>query len=288
TTAADTQGAVKQLCEQGIDLLLFAGGDGTARDVMDTLQRAGRADTLPVGGIPAGCKIHSAVYAITPKRAGELVALLAGGSPMSLVAAQVMDLDESLFRQGEVKSRCYGYLQTPVDDTRMQLTKQGGVNNEAEALEEIAAEVVDTMEEGVLYIIGSGSTTQAIMQQLGLANTLLGVDVVFNHQLLENDVTEERLLTLLDSPDYAAVRIIVTVIGGQGFVFGRGNQQISAEVIRRVGVENITIVATSEKLRTLGQRGLLVDTGNEAMDNQLRGLRPVITGYEQKTLVTIG
>jgi len=287
TSAEDTRLAVLALCEQDIDVLLFAGGDGTARDVLDALKQNGQDETLTVIGIPAGCKIHSAVYAITPTRAGELLALLASGTPMTQVAAQVMDLDEQAFRLGKVRSSCYGYLQVPVDDMRMQLIKQGGINPEALALEDIAEEIIENMQDEVLYIVGSGSTTEAIMNQLNLDNTLLGVDVVLNQQLVENDVSEQRLLALLKSLDFDSAKIIVTVIGGQGHIFGRGNQQLSTQVLSTVGLENIIIVATNEKLRTLEKRPLIADTGDNSVDKKLAGLHTVITGYEQKTLVQI-
>jgi len=287
TSAEDTRLAVLALCEQEIDVLLFAGGDGTARDVLDALKQNGQDEALTVIGIPAGCKIHSAVYAITPTRAGELLALLVSGTPMTQVAAQVMDLDEQAFRLGKVRSFCYGYLQVPVDDMRMQLIKQGGINHEMLVLEDIAEEIIESMQDDVLYIIGSGSTTEAIMNQLNLENTLLGVDVVLNHQLVKNDVSEQGLLALLKSLNFDSAKIIVTVIGGQGHIFGRGNQQLSPQVLTTVGLENIIIVATNEKLRTLEKRPLIADTGDNNVDKKLAGLHTVITGYEQKTLVQI-
>lgn len=287
TKAIDTQSAVEVLCNEGVELLLFAGGDGTARDVLDALSRCKRDAPLPVLGIPAGCKIHSAVYALTPVHAGELLALLAEGQPMSLVDARVMDLDEDAFRHGQVQSRCYGYLSVPVDDTRMQLSKQGGIDNEVAALDDIAAEIIETMQPDVLYIIGSGTTTEAIMQQLGLPNTLLGIDVILNNQLLANDVTEEALLQILAGGGFESAKIIVTVIGGQGHILGRGNQQLSAKVLQQVGIGNIMIIATNEKLRRLGGRPLIVDTGDSHVNQQLSGLHSVITGYGQKVLVKI-
>ncbi|MGB5398544.1 MAG: NAD(+)/NADH kinase, partial [Gammaproteobacteria bacterium] len=193
TTAQDTQAAVRALLASGIDLLVFAGGDGTARDVLNALS-ADEAASLPVIGIPAGCKIHSAVYAVTPRQAGELLALIAVGSPVTLHAVEVMDLDENAFRAGRVKASCYGYLRVPVDDTRMQVIKQGGVDHEAMAVQDIASDVVENMQPDVLYFIGSGSTTAAIMQQLGLDNTLLGIDVVLNHALLASDVDARTML----------------------------------------------------------------------------------------------
>ncbi|MBT8129699.1 MAG: ATP-NAD kinase family protein [Gammaproteobacteria bacterium] len=288
TTAEDTRNAVTALCEQGIDLLLFAGGDGTARDVLNALRQSGVEEQLTVIGIPAGCKIHSAVYAVSPAQAGELVAGLILGQLYTLKSAEVMDLDEDAFRAGQVKASCYGYMNVPVDEQRMQSMKQGGVDTEALVLQDIATDFIDTMQDDVLYLIGSGTTTAAIMEALGLDNTLLGIDAVCNGELVGNDLAEQDILALLDDDDYTAAKIVVTVIGGQGHVFGRGNQQFSPAVIRRAGSDNIIIVATRNKLRSLAGRPLRVDTGDAELDLQLAGMKQVITGYEQRTLYRIG
>jgi predicted polyphosphate/ATP-dependent NAD kinase len=280
TTSADTRDAVRLFVEHDADLIVFVGGDGTARDVLDVLSKELKVD-IPVVGIPAGVKIHSAVYAVTPSQAGELINLLISGVPMSLHQARVMDLDEDAFREGEVIARCYGYLSVPVDDTRMQLIKQGGVNHHEIAVQEIATEIIDSMEPDTYYLVGSGSTTAEIMKQLSLANTLLGIDIVYNHELIASDVDEQTILNTIDDHP---VKIVVTVIGGQGHVFGRGNQQLSADVIRHVGQENIIIVATNDKLRSLEKRPMISDTGDIDLDRQLSGLYPVVTGYQQQTL----
>ena len=280
SSSTDTKEAIRQFVEQQVDLIVFAGGDGTARDVLDVLSSESNS-SIPVVGIPAGVKIHSAVYAITPKHAGELINLLLSGQPMSLHEAKVMDLDENAFREGIVNARCYGYLPVPVDDTRMQLIKQGGLNYHDIAVQDIAADIIETMEPDVYYLIGSGSTTAEIMDQLSLENTLLGIDIVCNQQLVASDVDEQTILkTIKDHP----AKIIVTTIGGQGHVFGRGNQQLSSKVIRQVGRENIIIIATNEKLRSLDKRPMISDTGDVALDKQLSGLYQVVTGYQQKTL----
>ncbi len=286
SSAGDTYEAVLRLCENKIDLLLFAGGDGTARDVLDALQACGRAETLPVVGIPAGCKIHSAVYAVTPSRAGELVALLEQGEPLTLKQAEVMDLNEAAYRSGELFARCYGYLSVPADEARMQAMKQGGVNSEALALQDIATDVVENMEDEVLYFIGAGTTTAAVMDELGLPNSLLGVDAVLNRQLLASDMDERAMLALLDKGAGKArkAKIVVTAIGGQGHIFGRGNQQFSPAVIAKVGGENIIVIVTNEKLRALQGRPLLLDTGSVELDKKLAGVKPVVTGFEQRTL----
>jgi predicted polyphosphate/ATP-dependent NAD kinase len=239
-------------------------------------------------GIPAGCKIHSAVYAVTPAQAGELVAGLANGQLYSVKSAEVMDLDEEAFRAGQVKASCYGYMNVPVDEQRMQAMKQGGVDIESLVLQDIAADVIDNMEDDVLYLIGSGTTTAAIMDALGLDNTLLGIDAILNGELVANDLSEQQILALLDNVTCVSAKIVVTAIGGQGHIFGRGNQQLSPAVIRRVGTDNIMIVATRNKLRTLEGRPLRVDTGDVELDAELAGIRQIITGYEQRTLYRIG
>ncbi len=285
TSAEDTKSVIRQFVNRSVDLIVFAGGDGTARDVLDILNTE-LDSSIPVIGIPAGVKIHSAVYAVTPSRAGELINLIVDGEPMSLHEAQVMDLDEQAFREGKVKARCYGYLAVPVDDTRMQLMKQGGLNHHDIAVQEIAADIVENMQQEVFYLMGSGSTTAEIMNQLNLPNTLLGVDIVRNQELIASDVAEQDILKIVSNHP---VKIVVSIIGGQGHVFGRGNQQISASVICQVidqtrGQENIIIIATNEKLRSLDKRPMIVDTGDADLDKKLAGLYPVVTGYQQKTL----
>jgi predicted polyphosphate/ATP-dependent NAD kinase len=288
TTPEDTKKVIALFVENNIDLLVFAGGDGTARDVLDALSSNNEPDSLqtPVVGIPAGVKIHSAVYSITPLHAGEIINLILEGEPLTLHEAQVMDLDEQAFREGKVIAKCHGYLSVPVDDTRMQLIKQGGIDSDEVTLQDMAADIIETMEQDVYYLIGSGSTTAEIMNQLSLPNTLLGIDIVLNEELIASDVDERSILEIINAH---AVKIIVTVIGGQGHVFGRGNQQLSGKIISHVinqsgGQSNIIIIATNEKLRSLGTRPMIADTGSNDLDKQLAGLYSVVTGYQQKTL----
>jgi len=280
TTAEDTKNVIRLFVEKAVDLIVFAGGDGTARDVLDVLSSEFHS-SIPVIGIPAGVKIHSAVYAVTPLSAGELINLILSGQPMSLHDARVMDLDEQAFREGKVNAKCYGYLAVPVDDTRMQLIKQGGLNHQQIALQDIATDIIESMQPDVFYLVGSGSTTAEIMNQLSLENTLLGIDIVCNQQLIASDVDEKTIMQTINNHP---AKIIVTVIGGQGHVFGRGNQQLSAKVIEQVGQENIIIIASNEKLRSLNKRPMIADTGDTGLDKQLAGLYPVISGYQQKTL----
>lgn len=286
TEASDTRLVVKRMLEQQVDLLLFAGGDGTARDVYNALAEADAVEKLSVVGIPAGCKIHSAVYAISPRHAGELVASLIEGKAARLIEADVMDIDEQAFRQGVVKARRYGGLWVPQDRVHMQSLKEGGVAHEELQLQEIAQSVIDNMEPDVLYFIGSGSTPAAIMQELGLPNTLLGIDLVLNHELVASDLTERDILQILQTEQKAA-RLVITVIGGQGVVFGRGNQQLSPQVIRTIGKENIIYIATAEKIRRLQSEPLRVDSGDETLNQELSGMVRILTGYNDYLLYRI-
>ncbi len=278
STAEDTENAAEKMSELGVDLVLFAGGDGTARNIYHVL---GNNETIPVIGIPAGVKIHSAVYATTPGNAGELARLYLQEGSLPLRRAEVMDIDEEAFRDGRLSARLYGYLLVPCAGDLMQHLKIGGVGSEESVLEAIAEQVVETMEQDVVYIVGPGSTTGPIMEKLGLISTLLGVDVVGNGKLLAADANEKQILELIKGKP---VKIIVTVIGGQGYIFGRGNQQISAAVIRQAGKKNIIVVATREKVLSLDYGHLLADTGDEEVNKLLGGYIKIITGYREELI----
>lgn len=281
TTPEDTERAVLQLAAMDPDLLVFAGGDGTARNVASVLQESDR----PVLGIPAGCKIHSGVYALNPRAAGELLERFCKGALSRTRQGEVMDIDEDLFRQNIVQARLYGYLNVLDEKRLVQNLKSGRDPGGKEALMLIADGFRASMEEDVLYIMGTGSTIDVIMKRLELPNTLLGVDLVYNGKVIGSDCTERDILEALDQ--YPKAKIVVTVIGGQGYIFGRGNQQLSAEVIRRVGVDNILIVAGKEKVMLLPGFELHADTGDEEVNAMLAGYRQVIVGYGEKMIMKV-
>jgi predicted polyphosphate/ATP-dependent NAD kinase len=281
TGPADTERAALAMVKEGVDLLLFAGGDGTARNIYNII---GSDSSLPVIGIPAGVKIHSAVYATSPRNAGELARLYLQEGSLPLRRAEVMDIDEAAFREGRLSASLYGYLTVPCAGELMQHLKIGGISTEASLLEAIAEQVVENMENDVVYIVGPGSTLAPIMQKLGLQNTLLGVDVVLNGELLAADANEQQILDLIKGEK---AKIIVTVIGGQGYIFGRGNQQISAAVICQVGKANIIVVATREKILSLEFGRLLVDTGDEEVNRMLSGYTRIATGYKEELIYPV-
>jgi predicted polyphosphate/ATP-dependent NAD kinase len=279
TTSEDTIHAAQEMLRLRVNLLLFAGGDGTARDIYNAVEEG-----MPVLGIPAGVKIHSAAFATSPRSAGDLAVLYLQGRVASLREAEVMDIDEEAFREGVVSARLYGYLKIPFERRLVQSPKIPSSPGEQVAQQAIAQDVVSRMEEGLLYIIGPGTTTRAIASRLGLSKTLIGVDVVADGELVAADVNESRLLELLEG---RKAKIIVTPIGGQGYVLGRGNQQISPQVIRCVGKENVIVVSTPGKIHSLRGRPLRVDTGDRAVDEMLSGYIKVLTGYNERIVYKV-
>jgi len=273
TTAEDTCALSRWLQKQEMDLILFAGGDGTARDICATADK-----TAVFLGIPAGVKIHSPVYARSPATAGRLALLYLQGEVTTVTEDEVLDIDEEQYRQEIINTKLYGYLRIPREPQYTQCRKCSSSSSEEDSITAIADYVADTMQKDTYYIIGAGTTTRAVMRELELENTLIGVDLVYNYDLVANDVYGSQILDLIgDKP----AKLVVTVTGGQGFLFGRGNQQLTPEVLRRIGKENIIILATKEKIMQLRGQPLLVDTGDAALDEYLSGYHFVICDYNE-------
>ncbi len=280
TSSDDTKQAVKAIIDKNVDILLFAGGDGTARDVYSVVP-----ENQLVLGIPAGVKIHSGVYAISPTAAGRVIEKILKGELSSIHESDVMDIDESAFREGIVKARRYGEMSVPAELEYVQAVKMGGKESDELVLDDIAAEVIERVDDELL-VMGSGSTVAAIMDDMGIENTLLGVDLVQDDALIKSDITEKELFEAV-SKSVGSVKLIITLIGGQGHLFGRGNQQLSPRVIRAIGKDNIWVVATKAKLKSLNNQPLRVDTGDCELDNELSGTIRVITGYHDEVLMPV-
>lgn len=282
TTAGDTCEAARVLMAQGVDLILFAGGDGTARNIADAV-----STRQAVLGVPSGVKMHSGVYAITPESAGHIVQFLLEGKWVPIVEQDVKDIDEDAFRAGQVRARFYGTLLVPEAPQFLQQVKNSGAHVDELAQIDVASEVIEHLADDTLYIVGPGSTTQVLLQQMNLAGSLLGVDLMRNQQLLATDVTAQDISNALDQHT-GDVRIIITAIGGQGHIIGRGNQQLTPDILRRVGKENVQIIATREKILTLHGRPLLVDSHDPLLDQNFSGYLPVITGYRERIMYPVG
>lgn len=281
TTPTDTKNAAREMLKLQVDLILFAGGDGTARDICEAV-----GQKVPALGIPAGVKIHSGVFAINPRKAGEL-ALKFLWEEAPLREAEVMDTDEDAFRKGRISARLCGYLRVPYERSSVQQVKSGSftIMDEKESQEMIAEYVVEKMDDDYYYILGPGTTVRAITNKLGTKKTLLGVDVINKGKILAMDLNEEKLLKLIEGKK---VKIIISPIGGQGFIFGRGNQQISPKLIRKVEKNNIIVIATKNKLSSIGMnRPLLVDTGDDEVDKMLSRYIKVVTGYNEEVVVKV-
>lgn len=279
TTAEDTYRAAVEMAARGTDLLLFAGGDGTARDILRAI-----GSSLPVLGIPAGVKIYSAAYANSPRSAGYLAARYLRGEVTELREVEVVDIDEEEVRRGVVAVALCGYLKIPFRRSLVQGLKSASQPGERAAADAIASAIVEQMADGWLYILGPGTTTRAITDRLGLPKTLIGVDLVLDREMVAADVNERQLLEWLER---RKAKVVVTPIGGQGYLFGRGNQQISAEVLRRVGKQNIIVVSTPDKIASLRGRPFLLDTGSRDVDEMLSGYLRVVIDYKEQAVYRV-
>ncbi len=278
TSAEDTERAVAEFMNRGAELIVFCGGDGTARDVFSVT-----GDSIPILGVPAGVKMHSSVFAVNPGSAARIIGAFVRGES-KIIEGEVMDIDENEYRGGRLSARLYGIARVPdVGDGLQGMKESYGSGTAEQEKEEIAHYMAELIEDdrGTTFILGAGTTVAAIARALGTEKTLLGVDIWRNGRIIAGDATEQDILNNLTEKN----RIVITVIGHQGFIFGRGNQQISPEVIRRVGKENISVVATPTKLKSTPV--LRVDTGDEELDSELRGYIRVITGYGRERVVKV-
>jgi len=276
TTAKDTKEAVLELERRGVDLILFAGGDGTASDILEEIDMR-----VPILGIPSGVKMFSAVFASTPRAASRLVLRLLDGG-VEFVEREVMDIDEDAYRSGRLSASLKGYARTPYAAELVLNGKDIFTGADEELMKEaVAARVVEEMRPGSTYVLGPGSTVAKVAEILGVEKTILGIDIYRDGELIARDADEGRLLEVVDNDTW----IVLSPLGGQGSILGRGNQPISPMVLRRVGLDRIIVIATPVKLQ--GLRVLTVDTGDPELDEQLRGFRRVVVGYHEEKLMRV-
>jgi len=279
TTAEDTKRIAKLMVEEQIEILIFCGGDGTARDVFDAIELK-----IPVVAIPSGVKMFSSVFALNPKAAAQIVDKFIKEST-DTQEKEILDIDEDAFRDNRLVSKLYGYLVVPKIQNLIQNAKDSSKVGRTidENKYEIAQQIIETMEEGTLHLLGPGTTVKSITDQLNLGKTLLGVDAIYNKSLVGEDLNERGIIDLLEK--YQDGKIIVSPIGGQGFVFGRGNKQFTPKILRRVGKNNIIIIGTEDKVKSL--KCLRIDTGDDETDKMLEGLTKVVIGYKEELIMEI-
>ncbi len=282
TTSGDTKAAAAALKEK-TDLLVFAGGDGTARDIAEVI-----GQEIPILGIPAGVKMHSSVFATNPGAAGEIIKMFLQDS-VDIGEAEVMDIDEDAYRRGELNVKLYGVARVPVASGFIQASKQVFQSGSQESiLDEIGdffKEITEERED-TLFFLGAGSTVGVVKKWLEIKEpTLLGIDAYFQGRQVGKDLNEQGILELMDTLGAKDSAILVSPIGAQGFVLGRGSQQFSPAVLKRVGVDNTYIAATPDKVASISS--LRVDTGDRELDKEFSGFRRVITGFRIQTMLKL-
>jgi predicted polyphosphate/ATP-dependent NAD kinase len=284
TSSEDTKNCVLALYKAGVRLLVFVGGDGTARDVLDAITE-NNLDDLLIIGVPSGVKMYSGIFVVNPADAAEVVKLVLEGGA-GVAEFEIMDADEKAFREDRFIIKLYGYMNGPSVPARFQGAKQASPEtvNEHEAQEAIAKYIIEQMIPDGTYILGPGTTVKTVTELLNVKKTTLGVDVFQNGKLIL-DVNETRIIELVD--DFSKTWIIVSPIGHQGMLFGRGNQQISPGIIERVGREHIFVISTPSKLKGIAGETLKVDTGDSSVDELLRGYIRVITDYNEIRLMQV-
>ncbi len=273
TSPADTQAVARCMRDHGVDLILFFGGDGTARDILDAVQ-----DSVPVLGVPSGVKMHSGVFATSPRAAAEVLQRLVEGGLVAVRLADVRDVDEAALRDGRTGSRFYGELRVPELAGFVQHTKISGREDEALAVEEVVQGALAEFEGcEVPLVCGPGGTLRAIKQALGCSGTLLGFDVRLADGTWQQDVTGQMLEALPQA------RLLLGFGGGQGILIGRGNQQLTPAFLNSLApARDVRIIATRGKIASLEGRPLLLDTGDAALDAAWAGLWEVLVGYDDR------
>lgn len=280
TSAYDTSAVAKALREAGVSTIMIAGGDGTVRDVA-----AVAGLEVPLLGIPSGVKMQSGVFATSPGAAGRIAAdLMLGDRRVGFRKVEVMDIDEEARRAGRLGARLYGYARAPYARNLLQAAKAAPTLSDDAALDAACVETARGLAPDVTWLIGPGTTAKRVLKALGEEGTLLGVDALRNGTVVGRDLSERESLALAGD---GALGIVVGVTGGQGFVFGRGNQQIGAEAIRKAWPDRLIVLASEDKLAALPDPCLYVDTGDPALDAAISGWTRVRTGPRRATLMRL-
>ncbi|MFW9999471.1 MAG: ATP-NAD kinase family protein [Candidatus Hermodarchaeota archaeon] len=255
-----------------LKLIIFVGGDGTARDILKVV-----GNEKPCLGIPAGVKIFSSVFSINPKAASSIIIQFLCGE-IFLRESEVLDINENEYRKGNLISKLYGYLLIPYTPEFYQTSKIGSPTSDLDNQERIAKRIIEILEKDIYYLLGPGTTVKAITDQLYQKKTLLGIDLLLNEKVIAQDLNEQQILKILEE---RKVKIIISLIGQQGFLFGRGNLQISPKVLKAISLKDLIIVATKFKLQTIANQILRIDTRDPELDEKMKGLYKIIVDYDE-------
>ena len=273
TTAEHTIFAAKKMkLNNDLKLLVFLGGDGTARDVLKAI-----GEDFPCLGIPTGVKIYSSVFSLNPRIAASIVMQFLWDE-IPLKKSEVLDIDEKEYRKGNLVSKLYGYLLTPFNPDFSQRSKMGTPDSDLNNQERIAKRIVENLERDTCYLLGPGTTIKAIADLLEQEKTVLGIDLLLNNEIIAHDLNERAILEHVNGKK---VKLITSLIGRQGFLFGRGNLQLTPQVLRLIGPENIIVVATKFKLLNIPNQVLRIDTRDPKLDEELKGFYRVMVDYDE-------
>lgn len=258
--------------DKNLSLILFVGGDGTARDILKIVD-----NEKPCLGIPAGVKVFSGVFSLNPSKASSIIIQFLNGE-IPLKKSEVLDIDENKYREGNLISKLYGYMLTPYVPDCSQPSKIGTPASDLSNQERIAKRIIEILEKEVYYLLGPGTTIKAITDHLNQKKTLLGIDLLLNKKIFAHDLNERQILDFIDKKK---VKIIISLTGRQGFLFGRGNLQFSSKVLRTVSIKNLIIVCTKYKLNNIPNQILRIDTRDPGLDKKLKGLYKVLVDYDE-------
>jgi predicted polyphosphate/ATP-dependent NAD kinase len=282
TSSKDTKNACKKFLERNVDLIFFCGGDGTARDIFSVT-----GNKVPILGIPSGVKMHSGVFGINTSASAKMLHEFVNKN-LTIGDAEIMDIDEERFRKGEWNIRLFGIAKGIIEPIYIQVGKSifESVSDD-EIKDELAEHIIDEMDKNkdFVYLFGSGGTIDYIAQKMNIKNTLLGIDAVYENKLLKSDLNEDRILEIINK--YPRIKVILSPIGAQGFILGRGNLQLSPKVIGKIGLDNIIVVSTPSKL--VSTPVLRVDTGDKQLDQEFKKKEflMVVIGYRLSRVVRI-
>jgi predicted polyphosphate/ATP-dependent NAD kinase len=282
TSAEDTKKACEKFIESNVDLILFCGGDGTARDILEIV-----GNKIPILGIPSGVKMHSGAFGINTSATAKMLYEFLQKN-LTIGDIEIMDLDEDLYRKGEWNIRLFGIAKGIIEPTYIQVGKSFFESvSDDEVKDELTEHIIDEIEKNTdfLFLFGSGGTIDYIANKMNFKNTLLGIDAFYKKNIVGEDLNEKGILDLLKK--YNKVKIILSPIGAQGFILGRGNLQLSPEVIKKIGLDNIIVISTPSKLANTPV--IRVDTGDKNLDKEFAELEffMVVTGYHFSRVVRV-
>ena len=287
TSAEDTSLAVELLLDENVDLILYAGGDGTTRDIIEKLDLLDSSE-LPLIGVPSGVKMYSGCFAEDTQAAAEVLAAWINGE-LGSSTTEVLDMDEDSYRMGEWKIDMFGQATTPASPLWIQGSKhQIQAIGEDEVLESLSEHILELyLKDDYLIVWGAGGSLNKIAKLCGLSTTLLGIDITKGNELIGTDLSEKELISILEDYSDEKIVLLLSPMGGQGFLIGRGNLQLSPDVLRKIGIENIMGVATPAKLLSISR--IRIDTGDISLDKEIREKKYIkmIQGYRTIKIVKI-